>query len=310
MLRKMKAILAILLLFTLVIALTIPVQAEVPEPCKYFGKLTILGNPAPPGTVVVAMINGQERGRIVTQTEGMYGSTCMFGAKLVVQPAEGEYARGTILKVEFYVNGVNADQSAVFSPGTMKWRDLSVTKIPTPEPTVPPEPTITTQPTPTSTPTPSVAFNATPRTGYPPLMVTFTDLTVGGVNSWSWDFGDGSNSSGQNITTHLYRFPGNYSVNLTISSASGNSSRLLPEYIMIMQPGIVILPNQTSLPTDPDLDGYYEDLNGNGRLEFDDIMVYFSSMEWMMENPPFNHFDYNANGRVEFDDLYSLFVEI
>ncbi|HOW34679.1 MAG TPA: 6-bladed beta-propeller, partial [Methanoregulaceae archaeon] len=62
--------------------------------------------------------------------------------------------------------------------------------------------------------------------------------------------------------------------------------------------------------TDPDLDGYYEDLNGNGRLEFDDIMVYFFSMEWMMENPPFNHFDYNANGRVEFDDLYALFMEI
>lgn len=310
MLRKMKSILAILLLFILVNVCTIPVQADVPEPCKYFGKLIILGNPAPPGTVVVAMINGQERGRIVTQAEGMYGSTCMFGPKLIVQPAEGEYAKGTILKVEFYVNSVKADQSAVFSPGTMKWRDLSVTKTPTTEPTVPPEPTITPQPTPTSAPTPSLVFNATPAAGYPPLMVTLTDLTVGDIQSWLWDFGDGCNASGQNTTTHLYRFPGNYSVNLTITSASGNSSLLMPDYIMIMNPKIVTFPNQTSLPTDPDLDGYYEDLNGNGRLEFDDIMVYFFSMEWMMKNPPFNHFDYNANGRVEFDDLYSLFMEI
>ncbi len=309
MLRKMRPILAILLIFTLGCACIIPVYAEIPEPCEFFGKLTIFGNPAPPGTVVVATINGQERGRIVTSVEGVYGSTCIFGKRLNVQPLEGEFVRGTILRVEFFVNDMKADQTGIFSPGTMKWRDLSVTEAPTPEPTTTPEPTVTPTPTPTIQPSPTVVFNATPDTGYPPLMVTFIDLTKGDTLLWFWDFGDGSNSSEQNAT-HLYRFPGNYSVNLTITSAAGNSSLLIPDCIIVMQPQILMLPNQSLLPTDPDMDGYYEDLNGNGRLEFDDIMVFFTAMEWIMDHPPFSHFDYNSNGRVEFDDLYSLFMEV
>jgi PKD repeat protein len=49
------------------------------------------------------------------------------------------------------------------------------------------------------------------------LAVDFTDLSVN-ADSWSWNFGDGFNATTQN-PTHIYAFPGNYSVCLTASNA-------------------------------------------------------------------------------------------
>jgi len=34
----------------------------------------------------------------------------------------------------------------------------------------------------------------------------------------------------------------------------------------------------TNLPTDPDGDGLYEDLNGNGRIDFNDIVTQFEEL--------------------------------
>ncbi|MGY8867941.1 MAG: PKD domain-containing protein, partial [Methylophagaceae bacterium] len=52
--------------------------------------------------------------------------------------------------------------------------------------------------------------------------VTFTDASTGNPTSWSWDFGDGTNSTLQN-PTHAYASSGTYNVSLTIT-ASGNSN--------------------------------------------------------------------------------------
>jgi hypothetical protein len=85
----------------------------------------------------------------------------------------------------------------------------------TPTPTSTPEPTTT----PTTTPTPSVPpvadFEGSPRAGYVPVEVAFTDLSTGTFSNWSWDFGDGSTSADQN-PTHVYLSPGWYTVNLTV----------------------------------------------------------------------------------------------
>ena len=61
------------------------------------------------------------------------------------------------------------------------------------------------------------------------------------------------------------------------------------------------------LPTDPDNDGLYEDLNGNGRCDFADVVLYFNQMNWIAENEPVSAFDYNGNGRIDFSDLILLF---
>jgi PKD repeat protein len=48
------------------------------------------------------------------------------------------------------------------------------------------------------------------------LMIQFIDESLGRVNSWDWDFGDGSISDEQN-PVHQYESPGEYEVELTIS---------------------------------------------------------------------------------------------
>ncbi|MDN7025302.1 hypothetical protein FGU65_10425 [Methanoculleus sp. FWC-SCC1] len=73
---------------------------------------------------------------------------------------------------------------------------------------------------------------------------------------------------------------------------------------------VIPLPGSTDPPTDPDGDGLYEDLNGNGRLDFADVVVYFEQMEWIAANEPVDCFDYNGNGRIDWDDVVVLFGEV
>ena len=70
----------------------------------------------------------------------------------------------------------------------------------------------------------------------------------------------------------------------------------------VTQP-VVALPGQTPLPTDPDKDGLYEDLNGNGRLDFADVVLFFDQMDWITANEPVTAFDMNGNGRIDFNDI-------
>lgn len=72
----------------------------------------------------------------------------------------------------------------------------------------------------------------------------------------------------------------------------------------------VPFPGQTASPTDPDHDGIYEDVNGNGRADFADLTLYFLQMDWIGANEPVIAFDPNGNGRIDFADLSALFAEI
>jgi len=76
---------------------------------------------------------------------------------------------------------------------------------------------------------PVAAFSATPTTGYAPLTVNFTDLSTptGEILTWSWDFGDGSNSTDQN-PSHQYTAIGTYTVSLTVSNACGSNTTSAP----------------------------------------------------------------------------------
>jgi PKD repeat protein len=65
-----------------------------------------------------------------------------------------------------------------------------------------------------------VEFTASPTEGLAPLTVQFTDQSVAGagyvIESWAWDFGDGSASNAQN-PSHTYTDMGTYTVNLTVT---------------------------------------------------------------------------------------------
>jgi len=81
-------------------------------------------------------------------------------------------------------------------------------------------------------PPPIADFMATPLFGSAPLIVSFTDASVGAVSVWSWSFGDGGISNGQN-PNHLYTAPGTYTVSLTVTSPGGLDSETKTDYITV-----------------------------------------------------------------------------
>jgi PKD repeat protein len=73
-------------------------------------------------------------------------------------------------------------------------------------------------------------------------------------------------------------------------------------------PGAVVaVPPSTAPPTDPDGNGLYKDVNGNGHADFADIVLYFNQMTWIAANEPVSAFDHNGNGRIDFADVVWLF---
>ncbi|MEO6330624.1 MAG: PKD domain-containing protein [Ginsengibacter sp.] len=70
---------------------------------------------------------------------------------------------------------------------------------------------------------PAVNFSVTPSSGCLPLSVQFTDQTVAGsgsLNTWQWDFGDGSIGTSQNLQ-HTYTSPGTFDVTLQVKNNFG-----------------------------------------------------------------------------------------
>ena len=70
---------------------------------------------------------------------------------------------------------------------------------------------------------PEAAFTADTTTGEAPLTVNFTDESIGNIEEWMWDFGDGETSMDAS-PTHQYTEAGSYTVTLTVVDANGQSA--------------------------------------------------------------------------------------
>jgi PKD repeat protein len=82
-------------------------------------------------------------------------------------------------------------------------------------------------------PEPPIAnFTAAPTSGDAPLTVNFTDQSTGAPTSWTWNFGDGTGATEQNVS-HTYTSAGNYTVKLTVANAGGSDSEVKTEYITV-----------------------------------------------------------------------------
>ncbi len=77
-------------------------------------------------------------------------------------------------------------------------------------------------------------------------------------------------------------------------------------------PGPVVsaVPGGAGRPTATDGDGVYDDVNGNGRRDFADVVLYFNQMTWIAANEPPGLFDYTGNGRIDFADVVRLFERL
>lgn len=104
------------------LVLPIVVSAQTPQlPHIFYGELTINSAPAPIGTVVIAKVDGVEKGRITTTVTGKYGGPGAYDQKLLVQGSIADNAT-----VIFLVNDHNAEQTASFHSGTVQELNLAV----------------------------------------------------------------------------------------------------------------------------------------------------------------------------------------
>jgi len=63
-------------------------------------------------------------------------------------------------------------------------------------------------------------------------------------------------------------------------------------------------------PTDPDGDGRFEDVNGNGRVDYDDIQLLFDNFDDDSVALNKTAYDFNENGKLEYDDIVTLYSEV
>lgn len=69
--------------------------------------------------------------------------------------------------------------------------------------------------------------------------ITFTDMTLNGVTSWLWDFGDGTTSTLED-PVHTYAANGTYTVTLIATNSYGSDTLEKINYIVISAPDIPI----------------------------------------------------------------------
>jgi len=82
---------------------------------------------------------------------------------------------------------------------------------------------------------PIPAFAATPRITCAKTPVVFSDSTVGDVDRWLWDFGDGATSTLQN-PTHKYKDTGYFTIKLYVWNMGCEDSLIVENYIRIDPP--------------------------------------------------------------------------
>ena len=83
-------------------------------------------------------------------------------------------------------------------------------------------------------------FTASPTSGNPPLLVSFTNLSTGDFTSCLWELGDGETSSDCDLASHTYIGQGVYTVTLTATGPGGTDEMTRAEYIDVQNYGLYL----------------------------------------------------------------------
>ncbi|EMR74686.1 nitrous oxidase accessory protein [Thermoplasmatales archaeon SCGC AB-540-F20] len=125
--------------------------------------------------------------------------------------------------------------------------------------------------------------------------------------------GDVSNVLCANITIKALN-AGTTFINLTVTRLDDDNGQSIIVHVINSSLTVTYvlppLPGHQNSPTDPDGDGLFEDLNGNGALDFDDVVQFFQHFEWIETNYTVDIIDFNDNGYIDFDDIVKLFEEV
>jgi hypothetical protein len=114
--RTFGALAPLLILALVGCALAVPLL-----PAEFSGSVTIDGKQAPVGTVITAKIGDRTCGSITLAEAGTYGGNDLFDDRLVVSGEENDASK----TITFFVGGVKAQETAVYTPGAFSRLDLT-----------------------------------------------------------------------------------------------------------------------------------------------------------------------------------------
>ena len=121
----------------------------------------------------------------------------------------------------------------------------------------------------------------------------------------SWGTSNGQRPHGTFRLSMNLNYDGTYRGSFAIPSTEWQT--LAVEFADETAPAVLAVPPSSSLPQDLDGDGRYEDVNGNGRVDFADVTLFYNAIAWCAANEPAGAFDFNQNGRLDFADVVTLF---
>jgi serine protease len=128
-------------------------------------------------------------------------------------------------------------------------------------------------------------FVGDPTSGLIPLEVTFTDQSTGEVDTWEWDFGDGSPHSFVHNPVHTYESEDYYTVSLTVTGPAGSDTETKVDYIHAYSGGAVKDYADQDIPVAGTVTGDYLDT-------YDSDDVYESILERDSGGKPSSRYSY------------------
>ncbi|MEF8840406.1 MAG: alkaline phosphatase D family protein [Haloarculaceae archaeon] len=104
---------------------------------------------------------------------------------------------------------------------------------------------------------------------------------------------------------------GTTDVEVTVNELDGDDgegveTRTTPGVLVVGPPPVA----GNDAPGDLDGDGRYEDVNGNGRLDYDDVNTLFDGLDSDSVRLNEAAYDFNENRRLDFDDIVDLYREV
>ncbi len=139
-------------------------------------------------------------------------------------------------------------------------------------------------------PTSEANFGFDVRRGCAPLLVQFSDSSVG-VSEWTWDFGDGSPESQAQNPMHIYTQPGVYEVALRITYNGVCADTLTSPVVIEVQPSPEADFTFTRYETPPGLIQFYDSSAVPGDFYFWD----FGDGNFSQDRNPLHQYESPAN---------------
>ena len=121
----------------------------------------------------------------------------------------------------------------------------------------------------------------------------------------SWGTSNGQRPHGTFRLSMNLNYDGTYRGSFAIPSTEWQT--LAIEFADAPAPAVLPVPPSSSPPRDLDGDGRFEDVNGNGRVDFADVTLLYNAIAWCASSEPTGVFDFNQNGRLDFADVVALF---